>query len=75
MHIYNNIELFSVLERAGYKITPPKTNNHYLIYGGYISEPIGCTTSRGRLDVLFEEPRAVFKKIAKKDCPICKDEK
>lgn len=45
---------------------------HYLIFGDYIKEPIGCTCwKRGKEDVLYEEPGSAFKRISKRKCPIC----
>lgn len=45
---------------------------HYLIIGGYTHKPIGCTWGEdGKAQVLEEEPRATFQRIAKRSCPVC----
>lgn len=45
---------------------------HYLIFGDYVKEPIGCTRGkRGKEEVLYEEPSSTFKRISKRKCPIC----
>lgn len=49
---------------------------HYLIIGHYTGKAIGCTCGkRGQKDVLEEEPRATFKRIKKRNCPICNQNK
>lgn len=46
---------------------------HYLIIGHYTGEVIGCTFGkRGKEEVLSEEPLSTFKRVSKRECPVCK---
>lgn len=69
--INNQYELEQLVEKAGGKIVWPKRRYHYLIFGSYVKEPVGCCWDR--FDVLLEEPDSTFKRIAKNKCPICNE--
>ena len=63
--------IIEFLEKAGYTVTPPKEEIHFLIIGAYIGRPMRCTWER--LDVLMEEPEATFKQVDQNDCPFCNE--
>lgn len=67
----NQYELEQFVEKAGGKIIWPKSHYHYLIYGAFVDEPIGCCTDR--LSALIEEPDSTFRRVKKSECPICNE--
>lgn len=50
-------------------------NSHYAIIGGYTGLQIGCCWGeQAKIDVLKEEPKATFKIMDQRVCPVCQSE-
>ncbi len=63
-----------VVKYADERPAPAEKEKHYLIIGGYIKEPTGCTWGQmGMDDVLSEDPKSTFQEINPLECPICQD--